>query len=109
MAQVKMYINGREYEIACDDGEEDQVRKLGHYVDEKVAELATRIGQVGDTRLLLMAALLITDELSEAFSKLEDADSGGQQAENNDEGNAAENITLLAQRIDGIAAGLERG
>lgn len=109
MAQVKMYINGREYEIACDDGEEDQVRKLGHYVDEKVAELAIRIGQVGDTRLLLMAALLITDELSEACVKLEDADSSGQQAENNDEGDAAENITLLAQRIDGIAAGLERG
>jgi cell division protein ZapA (FtsZ GTPase activity inhibitor) len=56
-----------------------------------------------------MAALLITDELSEAFSKLEDADSGAQQAENDGKNDAAENITLLAQRIDGIAAGLERG
>jgi cell division protein ZapA len=109
MGQVKIHINGRDYEIACDDGEENHVQQLGHYVDEKVAELATRIGQVGDTRLLLMAALLITDELSEAFSKLEDADSGAQQAENDGKNDAAENITLLAQRIDGIAAGLERG
>jgi cell division protein ZapA len=59
MAQVKMNINNRNYEIACDDGEENHVQQLGRYVDEKVTELATRIGQVGDTRLLVMAALLM--------------------------------------------------
>jgi cell division protein ZapA len=80
---------------------------LGRYVDEKVTELATRIGQVGDTRLLVMAALLITDELSEAYSKLEDIDSDAQKTENNGNGDAAENIVLAAQRIDSIAASLE--
>jgi len=107
MAQVKMIINNRNYEIACDDGEENHVQQLGRYVDEKVTELATRIGQVGDTRLLVMAALLITDELSEAYSKLEDIDSDAQKTENNGNGDAAENIVLAAQRIDSIAASLE--
>ncbi len=107
MAQVKMNINGRNYEIACDDGEENHVQQLGRYVDEKVTELATRIGQVGDTRLLVMAALLITDELSEAYEKLEDIDSDAQETENNGKSDAAENIAMLAQRIDSIAASLE--
>ena len=107
MAQVRTQINGRSYEIACDDGEEEHVQQLGRYVDEKVMELASRIGQVGDTRLLVMAALLITDELSEAYSKLEDVDSDGQHTEKNGNGDAAENIAMLAQRIDSIAASLE--
>ena len=107
MAQVRTQINGRSYESACDDGEEEHVQQLGRYVDEKVMELASRIGQVGDTRLLVMAALLITDELSEAYSKLEDVDSDGQHTEKNGNGDAAENIAMLAQRIDSIAASLE--
>ena len=108
MAQVRMQINGRSYEIACDDGEEEHVQQLGRYVDEKVMELASRIGQVGDTRLLVMAALLITDELSETYSKLGEGGSGAQDSDKNGNGDAAQNITLLAQRIDSIAAGLER-
>lgn len=107
MAQVKMQINNRSYEIACDDGEEEHVQQLGRYVDEKVMELASRIGQVGDTRLLVMAALLISDELSEAYSKVGEVDSGAQDGDKNGNGDAAENIALLAQRIDSIAAGLE--
>jgi cell division protein ZapA len=108
MAQVKVHINGRSYEIACDDGEESNVQQLGQYVDEKVGELVSRIGQVGDTRLLVMAALLITDELSDAFSKLEELETGAEGTASNGDDDAVETITMLAQRIDGIAAGLER-
>ncbi len=108
MAQVKLHINSRGYEIACDDGEEDHVQQLGRYIDEKVVDLVARIGQVGDTRLLVMAALLITDELSEAFGKLEEIESGAQDADNNGDGDAAASIAVLAQRIDSIADSLER-
>ena len=108
MAQVNIYINGRNYEIACDDGEETHVQKLGKYVDDKISELVARMGQVGDTRLLVMTALLITDELSDAYTKLES--NGAEPVSNADAdiGGAAEGIAILAKRIDDIAATLER-
>jgi cell division protein ZapA len=69
MALVNVMVNGRAYTIACDDGEEDHLRELAAHVDSKVKELLTSVGQVGDQRLLLMAAVLITDELFEARSR----------------------------------------
>jgi cell division protein ZapA len=55
-------VNNRAYTIACDDGEEDHLRQLAAAVDAKAREVLSSVGQVGDTRLLLMAALLIADE-----------------------------------------------
>ena len=52
-------VNGRAYTIACDDGEEDHLRELAAHVDAKVREVMETVGQVGDQRLLLMAALLL--------------------------------------------------
>lgn len=113
MAQVKVKINGRAYEIACDDGQEDHVTQLGRYVDKKVAELGSQIGQVGDARLLVMAALMITDELSEAYGELEDIREGraglaGPNEAAPSDPQAVENIRQLARRIEVIAEGLER-
>jgi cell division protein ZapA len=108
MAQVNIYINGRNYEIACDDGEEAHVQKLGKYVDDKVSELVAQMGQVGDTRLLVMTALLITDELSDAYTKLESNGAGPVSRADADIGGTAEGIAILAKRIDDIAATLER-
>lgn len=120
MAQVKVKINGRTYEVACDDGQEDHVARLGNYVDTKVVELAAQIGQVGDTRLLVMAALMIADELSEAYGELEDIRHGragmtgrghkGSEAGPGKDGESrtAEDLQGLAKRIEDIAEGLER-
>ena len=107
MVQVNVYINGRNYEIACDEGEEAQVQKLGQYVDSKLSELVARLGQVGDTRLLVMTALMITDELSDAYAKLEQLGAGPDSGADAGNGAAAEGIAILARRIDNIAAGLE--
>src|SRR5690348_5065662 len=62
MPLVNMMVNSKAYTIACDDGEEDHLRQLAATVDGKVRELLGSVGNVGDTRLLLMAALLIADE-----------------------------------------------
>lgn len=70
MAVVNVMVNGRAYTIACDDGEEDHLRELASHVDGRVRELLSSVGQVGDSRLILMAALLITDDLLDAQSKL---------------------------------------
>jgi cell division protein ZapA len=108
MGQVSIQVNGRNYDIACDDGEEEHVLRLGRYLDEKLAELVVRMGQVGDSRLLVMAALLIADELSDTYGKLEKARTGAGNGVSPANGEAAKSITLLAERIDNIAAGLER-
>ena len=66
MPLVNVMVNSRAYTIACDDGEEAHLKELAAHVDEKVRELTGSVGQVGDQKLLLMAAVLITDELFEA-------------------------------------------
>ncbi|MEJ0026906.1 MAG: cell division protein ZapA [Rhizomicrobium sp.] len=70
MPLVNVMVNARAYTIACDDGEEDHLRELAGHVDAKVKELLASVGQVGETRLLLMAALLIADEHHETASQL---------------------------------------
>jgi cell division protein ZapA len=71
MPLVNVMVNGRAYTIACDDGEEEHLKELAGHVDSKVRELLGSVGQVGDQRLLLMAAVLITDEFFEARTRLE--------------------------------------
>ncbi len=107
MTQVSVSINGRNYRIACDDGQEDHLTKLASYVDERVADLAKAVGQIGDTRLLVMASLLIADELSDSYAeadKLKKAAADGQTA---DAEALATDINALADRVEAIAARLE--
>jgi cell division protein ZapA len=71
MPLVNVMVNSRAYTIACDEGEEPHLKELAVHVDAKVRELLESVGQVGDQRLLLMAAVLITDELFEARARLD--------------------------------------
>ena len=70
MPLVNVMVNARAYTIACDDGEEDHLRELAAHVDAKVKELLGSVGQAGEQRLLLMAALLIADEQHDASTQL---------------------------------------
>jgi cell division protein ZapA len=71
MPLVNVMVNSRAYTIACDAGEEEHLKELAAHVDAKVKELLGSVGQVGDQKLLLMAAVLITDELFETRGRLE--------------------------------------
>ena len=71
MPLVNVMVNGRAYTIACDEGEEEHLKSLAAHVDEKVRELLGTVGQVGDQRLLLMAALLLADENHDLAARLE--------------------------------------
>src|ERR1700742_4515545 len=73
MSQVSVAVNGRTYAINCDDGQEVRIRRLAQYVDAKVVEFVGSIGQVGEAKLLLLAALVIADELSDANDALQRA------------------------------------
>jgi cell division protein ZapA len=109
MGQVTVSINGRPYEIACDDGQEEHVRGLAGYLDGRVGELVAGMGQVGDARLLVMASLLVADELVEAVREIEalktrtDADTEAQVMARESEG-----IQALSSRLEDLAARLER-
>lgn len=118
MPLVNVLVNGRAYTVACDEGEEDHVRELGQHLDKRVRELSGSVGQVGESRLLLMAGLVIADELTEAMAKLEERDkeiaalksAGALAAETlgKDDERAAAALEGAALRIEAIAARLAR-
>lgn len=68
MAHVPITVNGRRYNIGCDDGQEDDVRRLAVELNRRVAAMAATVGQVGDARLLVMTGLLMAHELEQGPS-----------------------------------------
>jgi cell division protein ZapA len=110
VAQVSLTVNGRSFAITCDDGQETRIRRLGQYVDAKVAEFVGSVGQVGEARLLLLAALRIADELADANEALRLERSGARAADAESAlaaDAAASDIHDIAQRVEAIAARLE--
>jgi cell division protein ZapA len=63
MATVTITIHGRPYPVACDDGEEAHLHALAETLNARVEELSATVGPVGEARLLLMAGLLLSDEM----------------------------------------------
>jgi len=109
LGQVNLTINGRPFAVTCDDGQEGRIRRLGQYIDGKVAEFVGSIGQVGEARLLLLAALVIADELADANEALQLERSGARASEAAGAAAdaAASGINGIAQRVEAIAARLE--
>ena len=69
MAQVNATIAGRQFRLACEDGQEDHLQALAKDMDERIAQLRGKFGEIGDTRLTVMAALMVADELAEALRR----------------------------------------
>ena len=114
MGQVVVKINGRDFPLSCADGQEARIRRLAQYVDAKIGEFTKTLGQVGEARLILLAALVIADELSDANEAVQQernrtrgavgpgGGSGGEATEA-----AASGVRGAAQRIEAIAARIE--
>jgi len=117
MPQVVVTINTRTYAVACGDGEEEHLLRLAAVVDERVTSLAREVGQVGDARLMLMAALLMADDLEQAEAKARDAAEaidGARRAQlevedrvSQVESKSAAYVERLAQRVEAMAARLQ--
>ncbi len=69
-AIVEIIINNQSYKIACENGEQDHIKKLSQIINQEVEGLVSSLGQIGDTRLLLMASLIIADRV---YSKQNDS------------------------------------
>ena len=70
MATVTVSINGRNYRMACDDGQEEHLTRLAKDLDGRITQLRNDFGEIGDMRLTVMAALTIADELREQRGQL---------------------------------------
>lgn len=103
MGQVTIAVGGRQYSLVCGDGEEHQLRNLAAYVDEKVEALSASLGRISESRMLLMASLLIADELMELKSRLGD----GGAAASVDTGETEQKLFRLAERLESLAFSLE--
>lgn len=70
MSQVSVTINGRQFRMACEDGQEGHLMNLARELDSRIDGLRTKFGEIGDTRLTVMAAITVADELSEAGQRI---------------------------------------
>ena len=70
MTHVNVTINGRQYRMACEDGQEGHLTMLAKDLDGRVEQLKKSFGAIGDMRLIVMAALTVGDELSEAAKRV---------------------------------------
>ena len=105
MAQVDVSVNGQSYRIACEDGQEDRLVDLATMVDEKVLDLVNQIGQVGSNRLLVMAALIIADELVDLKNE---AGSSQELEDNTNQQDTVLALQEITKRIENIADQVEQ-
>ena len=101
MGQVTVRVGGRNYPLACKDGDEELIASLAARVDAKAVSLQEQIGHVGEVRLLLMTAIMLAEDLGR-----EDGASGAAEGEAA-EAKAAEALARASERIESIAAELE--
>lgn len=118
MSQVNVTINGRQFRMACEDGQEDHLTDLAREFDIRIEGLRAKFGEIGDTRLTVMAAITLADELSEMGTRIkrleEDlAATQGAQVAVADRNNAAQaavaaTLTSAAERIESVTKRLNQ-
>ena len=69
MSHINVTINGRQYRMACEEGQEVRLLKLAENLEARVESLRGKFGEIGDARLTVMAALTVCDELLDANSR----------------------------------------
>ncbi len=74
MPSISVKINGKTYRMACDEGEESRLEALARKFDSYVDELKGSFGEIGDQRLTVMAGIMVTDELTELRSRVEEVE-----------------------------------
>ena len=103
-------IHGRDYDLACDDGEEEHLRFLADELDDRVRALASRMGgNPGESMALLLVALTMVDELAENKREIAqlaaDVKKGSKTAP---DGRLAELEDAMAITLEDIAVRIEK-
>lgn len=107
MAQINVEVNGRPYAVGCEDGQEQHLIELAKMFDKQVRQVSQDMGQLGDSRLFLMGALLLADELADIKGRLAalQTDTAKLQTERTRlETRAVAALEAAAKRIEKLAA-----
>lgn len=115
MADISITINGRNYGIACDDGQERRVKELASYVDARVREIARSGAASTESHLLVLTSIILADEIADLRAAgaqyqqppVQTAPVGISMSQDDEEAIVSA-IDLLAARIDSIASNLQK-
>ncbi len=105
MAEVTLTINGRNYGISCEDGQEQRLTELGHYVDTRIREISKAGAASNESHLLVLAGLVLADEIFDLRDGTGVAANGISQEE---EKAIVQSIDYLAERINTIASRIQK-
>ncbi len=72
MPEVRISIGGREFEVACQDGEEDYLHSAAKMLDDEAQVLSDQVGRMPEARMLLMAGLLLADKTASVEDRMAD-------------------------------------
>ena len=118
MSQVSVTINGRQFRMACEDGQEGHLMNLARDLDSRIEGLRAKFGEIGDTRLTVMAALTIADSLAETSARNKRLDDElaalrSTRGESLDDSKATRDaiaaaLNAAAERIEGITKKLNQ-
>ena len=103
MAQVTLRINGYAYTIGCKDGEEKHLEAMGAEVGRRIDVVRASAGPSGESRMLVMAALLMADDIFELRNRLQEGDAGDVKADPR----LVRKIEKIAKRAEEIVDGLD--
>jgi cell division protein ZapA len=119
MSRVTVTLNGRDFTIGCEEGQEAYLRELAGTLDARVSDISAQVGQIGDLRLLLMASLILVDDLKEADQRIEALEGQMQRLRHENHGAAslhaeargrlAEQLGHLADRMEAFAEAMKTG
>jgi cell division protein ZapA len=102
LGQVNVTINGKSYRMACDDGQEAHLAGLAERLNTAIEALRQRFGEIGDQRLIVMAALTFADQAAEAARRIAALEADLNEAE----GARAATVELSAAAAQKAAAAL---
>jgi len=105
MSQISVTIDGRKYRLACNEGEEARLESLAGLIDQKIGEMRTTFGEIGDQRLVIMAALTLADNLTEARDEAATERKRSEDAERRVNA-IASSLDALGSRLESVAARL---
>ena len=109
MAQVTIRINGYGYPVGCADGQESHLEAMAAEVEQRIEGIKASVGQSGEGRLLVLASLMMADELHDLrreFASMQKQLARAEAGSTND-ARLARRLGKLAQRAEEIATGLE--
>ncbi len=101
MPEIEVSVNGRSYRLVCEPGEEEQLEQLAEYFKDR-AEKVPRGPGVTEAQAMLMAGIMVADDLSDALDRLEDLEEGAHRRQT-ESGATQSLLESAARRIEELA------